>query len=134
MLLVDSEEGVAPSDGPWAHVLKRDGWTRPDTAADDSLHFMVQCMEAWFVADKDALRVYFGHEFNLRRLPGRREVEAIAKADLYAALHNATRQCAKGRYAKGRDSFRILATVDPETVAEASPHAKRLLDMLRAKL
>ena len=134
ILLVDSEEGVVPSDGPWEHVLKQDGWTRPDPAADDSLHFMVQCMEAWFVADKDSLKVYYGDEFNSQRLPRNPDVEAVAKADLYTALHNATRRCAKGKYGKGRDSFRILETVDPDTVAAASPYARRLLDTLRAKL
>ena len=134
MLLVDSERGIVPSDRPWEHVLEQDGWTRPLTVGDDSLHFMVQCMEAWFVADKDSLKMYYGHGFNSGRLPGNPEVEAVTKADLYTALRNATRQCAKGQYAKGRDSFRILATVDPETVAEASPYARRLLDILRVRL
>lgn len=133
MLLVDSEEGVAESDGPWQHVRKRDNWTQPASAADDSLCLMVQCMEAWFVADRECLRAYCGPGFNAGRLPGTREVERIAKADLYTALDGATRNCNKGKYTKnkGRHSFRILATVDPDKVAVASPHARRLLQTLR---
>ena len=133
ILLVDSEEGVATSDGPWQHVLKRDGWTRPARAEDESLCLMVQCMEAWFVADRDCLKAYYGQGFNVLKLPRRPEVESIAKADLYAALDRATQNCTKGRYGrgKGRHSFGILATADPDKVAAASPHARRLLQTLR---
>ena len=133
LLLVDSEEGVAMSDSPWDHVSKRDRWTRPARAGAESLCLMVQCMEAWFVADKDSLKAYYGQGFDLRRLPRRPEVEKIPKADLYAALDRATRNCTKGKYrrAKGRHSFSILATVDPSKVAAASPHASRLLQTLR---
>ena len=133
MLLVDSEEGVATSDGPWQHVSKRDGWTRPVRARDESLCLMVQCMEAWFVADRDCLRAYYGQGFNVRNLPRRPEVEGIAKADLYAALDRATRNCTKGRYRtrKGRHSFSILSKVNPDAVAAASPHARRMLQTVR---
>ena len=133
MLLVDSEEAVAASDGPWQHVRKRDDWTQPARAADHSLCLMVQCMEAWLVADRDCLKAYYGQDFNERRLPGSPEVERIAKADLYAALDGATRHCSKGRYTrnKGRHSFDILAKADPDKVSAASPHARRLLRTLR---
>ncbi len=133
MLLVDSEEGVATSDSPWQHVSTRDRWTRPARASAESLCLMVQCMEAWFVADKDSLKAYYGQGFDLRRLPRRPEVERIPKADLYAALDRATRNCTKGKYkrGKGRHSFSILATVDPSKVAAASPHARQLLQTLQ---
>lgn len=132
MRLVDSEEGVAESDEPWQHVSKRDGWTRPARAAEDSLCLMVQCMEAWFVADRDCLKAYYGQGFDPRKLP-RRPVERIPKADLYAALDRATRNCTKGTYrrSKGQHSFSILATVDPGKVATASRHARRLLQTLQ---
>lgn len=38
-------------------------------AEDHSLHLMVQCMEAWLVADPDCLKAYYGRGFNERRLP-----------------------------------------------------------------
>ena len=54
VLLVDSEAAVAASDSPWEHLRKRDNWTQPSAAADDSTQLMVQCMEAWFVADRQS--------------------------------------------------------------------------------
>ena len=79
----------------------RDGWERPDEATDENAHLMVQCMEAWFLADKDNLAAYFGHGFNRNALPGRQEIEDVAKDDVLRGLKNATRQCKKGEYGKG---------------------------------
>lgn len=89
--------------------------------------------KSWFVADRDCLKAYYGQGFNPRKLARRPEVERIPKADLYAALDRATRNCTKGTYekSKGKHSFSILATVDPGKVAAASPHARRLLGTLR---
>jgi hypothetical protein len=57
MLLVDSEDPVQDGMAPWTHLAARegDGWSRPAAAVDDTAHLMVQCMEAWFLADKDTL-------------------------------------------------------------------------------
>ena len=52
VLLVDSEGPVGMDAGPWQHLKDRDGWDRPDGADDDHIHLMVQCMEAWFLADR----------------------------------------------------------------------------------
>ena len=38
-----------------------------------------------------------------------------------------------GRDHKGRDSFTILAELNPEKVIAAAPHAERLIDTLREK-
>ena len=130
ILLIDSEDGIAETDNPWEHVAKLDNWSRPSSASDKSLHFMVQCMEAWFVADKEALRDYFGARFNARNLPRRSDTEKIAKVDLHSALKKATRNCGKRRYDKGRHSFDVLERLDPRKVAAASPYAKRLLQTL----
>lgn len=133
VLLVDSEGPVDQGAGPWLHLKNRDDWDKPDGADDDNAHLMVQCMEAWFLADKDALARYFGSGFNLNALPGRPDVEHISKSDLENGLKNATRQCKpKGEYHKGRHSFAILAELDAEKVIAASPHAKRLVDVLKA--
>ena len=91
------------------------------------------CMEAWFLADRDALAAYFGQGFNRNALPGRQEVEEVAKADLFDALKNATRQCRKGEYGKGRHSFDILEQIDPDKVRNASPHAQHLVNTLQEK-
>ena len=64
------------------HLRKSDNWTQPSVAADNSAQLMVQCMEAWFVADRQSLGAYFGKDFRAV-LPAQRDnVEAIAKNDL----------------------------------------------------
>ena len=68
VLLVDSEAAVAAGDSPWEHLKKRDKWTQPSVAADDSAQLMVQCMEAWFVADRQSLSAYFGRGLQSRRV------------------------------------------------------------------
>ena len=132
ILLVDSEAPVAQSN-PWEHVRLRpgDGWQRPRNAEQDQIHFMVQAMEAWFHADKDSLARYFGQGFHGASLSQRSDIESISKDDLLDGLQQATRHCRKGEYVKGRDSFQILALIDPERVKSApSPHAERLLHVL----
>ena len=107
MLLVDSEGPVAAGAGPWRHLKDRDGWDKPAGATDDHVHLMVQCMEAWFLADKDRLADFFGRGFNANALPRNPDAEKVAKNDVLNGLKNATRQCKrKGEYGKGRHSFR----------------------------
>ena len=133
VLLVDSEDPVAEGHSPWQHLRDRDGWQQPPNADDDSAHLMVQVMEAWFLADKDELAKYFGAGFNENSLPANPNIEDIPKTDVLSDLESATRQCKKGRYSKGSHSFDILANIDPDKVANASPHARQLIDTLKAK-
>ena len=91
---------------------------------------MVQCMEAWFLADREALASHYGHDFNEDSLPRQVEVEHVSKQDIERGLNMATQQCKSGRYHKGRHSFAILAELNPGKVTAASPHAKRLIDTL----
>jgi hypothetical protein len=39
----------------------------------------------------------------------------------------------KGEYRKGKHSFELLGQLDPDKVMAASPHAKRLLDILKKR-
>ena len=137
VLLVDSEGPVAEGAGPWTHLRNRQGdeWDRPEGATDEQAHLMVQCVEAWFLADREALRAVFGAGLRPRALPQRAEIERVAKQDIFAGLQSAASDCARRRgYRKGRDSFDVLASLDPARVAAASPHAKRLVDVLTARL
>jgi hypothetical protein len=145
LLLVDSEAPVAtdPKTGksisPWQHFKSREDdkhWQAPATATDQHAQLMVQCMEAWFLADKTALRAYYGQGFNEAAIRDRPNVEAIPKADVYKQLADATKATAHGKYtdrAKGPHSFKILASLDPKKVAAASWHARRLLRQLGIK-
>ena len=89
-------------------------------------------MEAWFLADKDALAKFYGPDFNSNALPGEPNVEEIRKTELGRGLRNATRRCSpKGQYHKGRHSFTLLGRIDPEKVMDSSVHAKRFVEALR---
>lgn len=128
VLLVDSEGPVVAAQ-PWVHLRQRDGWRRPADATEDSAHLMVQMMESWFLADRDCLARYFGDGFRPGALPAeQRAIEDISKEDLEQALQEAPRQSRKRQYAKGRDSFALLAQLDVNRVLAASPHARRLVD------
>jgi hypothetical protein len=130
ILLVDSESPVTSAD-PWEHVRLRpgDGWERPRGASQDQIHFMVEAMEAWFHADKQALAEYYGQGFRVDALSPRSDIDNIPKADLYAGMQKATiASRTKGEYSKGQHSFQILALIDPTKVRASSPqHAGRLL-------
>ncbi len=136
MLLVDSEAPVVQGDinFPWTHLKTRDQWDRPAGVEEDQAHLMVQCMESWFVADKETLKAYFGVEFSENYLPRQVVVETIAKGQLEIGLKKATRPTQKGEYGKGAHSFEILENLNPEIVQTASPWAKRLIDTLKEKL
>ena len=133
VLLVDSEDAIADGTGPWSHLAKRDSWIRPHEVTEVQAHLMVQCMEAWFLADVDVLARYFGRNFNRKVLPGQREIEEIEKNDVLKGLRSASRRCTKGEYSKARHSFDILEQITPAKVCGVSPHAKRLIDALREK-
>lgn len=134
VLLVDSEGPVLKSASSWAHLKESDNWEKPARSKDENTHLMVQCMEAWFLADKNTLAKYFGDGFNRNALPRQAKVESISKRDIEHGLRNATRQCKpKGQYSKRRHSFAILGRLNPERVTAASPHAKRLIRTLGEK-
>lgn len=91
---------------------------------------MVQMMEAWFLADPEALAVYYGQRFGAQALPGRGNVEQIAKADVERSLKEATRKTQKGEYHKIRHGAELLARIDPAKVRKRAPHCERLLATL----
>jgi len=129
-LLVDSEGPVDPRDSAWAHLKKQGAWIAPAGISDEAVHLMVQCMEAWLVADQTALSAYFGPGFQLSALPKSPNIESIPKRDLLAALDDATRTTRKGRYRKGEHSFAILALIDPAKLKLASERASRFFESL----
>jgi Domain of unknown function (DUF4276) len=131
LLLVDSEEPVQ-GRGPWEHLKNRDQWERPPAVRDSQCHLMVQCMEAWFLADREALERYFGQGFRAMALPANRRVEEVSKAATLEGLDRAIRSSAQRRYSKGEQSFRILATLDPSRVESAAPFARRFREAVRA--
>ncbi len=130
VLLVDSEGPGAEGKATWRLLTDRDGWDRPGNATARHAHLMVQCMESWFVADRDALARHFGLRFAAKALPANPRIEQVSKEDVLGGLKRATRPAGKA-YDKGRDSYAILGELDSDAVRRASPHAARLFDALR---
>ena len=131
LLLVDSESAIVAGRPVWQHLQERDGWTQPEDVGDDQAFLMVQVMETWFLADRDALHTYFGAEFVGNAIRQWRQLEEAFKETVLYALEKATARCSKP-YAKGKVAFELLAQIDPDLVEDACPHARSLLDRLRA--
>lgn len=130
ILLVDSEGPVAAGHSVWQHLRNRDNWDQPIGAADDSAYLMVQVMEAWFLADREALRSFFGPQLNENHFREWPNLEDVHKDSALNALERATSNCQKP-YSKGKVSFELLGQIDPQRVADACPHAGQLLHYLR---
>ena len=123
LLLIDSEgEDIATLS---SRVAER---TRVADAAGRAF-FMVQCMEAWFLADRQALIGYFSDGINENPLSRNYNVEQIAEPD--DGIRNATRRCRKGQYNKTTHAVDLLAMINPQAVYDACPNFRSLIDFLR---
>lgn len=131
ILLVDSEGPVAAGRSAWQHLHHQDNWEQSPGTDDDSAYLMVQVMETWFLADREALRRFFGPSLNENHFREWSHLEAIHKDTVINALESATANCRKP-YRKGRVSFELLEQIDPQRVSEAYPHAGQLLTYLRS--
>ncbi len=111
VLLVDSEDPIQDGIDPWIHLAARegDGWAKPSAAENDNAHLMVQCMETWFLADKEALERFYGQGFSKRALPKNPMIEHILKTDVLNGLEKASTNTTKGSYSKGDHSFMVIA-------------------------
>lgn len=125
VLLIDSE---GPDDGRLFARL------RLPAAQKKSVFWMVQLMESWFLADTQALKLYYGEGFREAQLRIKREVEQIPKQDVMKWLENATKTTQKGRYDKIGHAPRVLGLIDPALVREACPHCGRIFDTFHARL
>ena len=132
VLLVDAEAAVI-SNQPWEHLRTQDNWDNPGVE-DKHCHLMVQCMEAWLIADREAIRGYYGQGFQENALPNNPNVEAVDKDRLFDALQNATRNTTKGQYHKTRHGPEILEKVRSDEVRSKSRHCDRLFHTLLAEI
>ena len=129
ILLVDTEGPVTGK--PREHLQATKGWQfPPDT--DDNCHLMVQAMEAWLVADREALKRFYGLGFNENAIPRRQNVEEIPKPELENCLQDAAQHTTKKEYHKTRHAPKILALLDASVVRKAAPHCDRLFTTLQA--
>ena len=126
VLLVDAEGPV--SRPPKDHLSRSDGWQTDQS--EEHCHLMVQVMEAWIVADRAALRDFYGLGFQESAIPETEDVEQIDKARLLEALDRASRDTQKGPYHKIRHAARLLERIDPKVVRSRARHCERLFTIL----
>ena len=127
LMLVDSECTVAATN-PWDHLARREEncLRKPKGAEEHHAHLIVQIMESWFLADKDALQSYYGQGFAVGRLPNRQDVESIPKSEVLSSLKSATQKTRKKGYHKTAHAPDLLGMIDPAKVRTASPWCERL--------
>ena len=130
LLLVDSEGPVLAGVEARSYLATEAKWRPAGPVRPEQVHLMVQAMEAWFVADRQALAAFYGQGFAASSLPANSNPEEIPKADLERGLAAATRHAnPKGPYHKTRHGFDLLANLDPLAVARC-PNGKRFLTTL----
>ena len=145
-LLVDSETPIGPvpqnkmEDAMTrvAHLKQKDGsagrgqgdgWELGNVPPE-RVHLMVQCMEAWIVADPDALEIFYKQNFKKNSLPKRPDLEKEPKTDLYEKLKIATQDTQKGEYGKIKHACKLLLVIDPEKIAKRCSRFRIFRDWL----
>ena len=131
VLLVDSKSPVKMS--PWEHLKDQDRWELQESH-NEQCHLMVQMMESWLIADIEALKKFYGQDFNENKIPDNHNVEDISKAAIEVSLKAATRKTQKGRYHKIYHGPKILELVDTQKVRKAAYHCERLFTTLSEKM
>jgi hypothetical protein len=92
----------------------------------DSIFWMVQIMESWFLADVDALKSLFGGSLS----KGNPKVEEIPKEDVLERLKKA----ANGEYHKVKHGIKLLELIDPARVRKAARNCDRMFRLILARL
>jgi len=130
VLLLDSD---SPCEGPLADLCRSKGL---DSSHEDSIFWMVQIMESWFLADPDSLKDYYDDGFREDALRGDPQVERIPKSEVLSRLKRATSDTRRGRgeYHKTKHAPELLARIDPERVKSAAPNCERMFRLVLAKL
>jgi Domain of unknown function (DUF4276) len=126
VLLVDSEDAIAAetanaqanAQARMQHLVNREPNWNFAGVDPKQVHLMVRCMEAWIVADPDAMADYYGQGFHANCLPNRQNLEDEPKPDLYAKLKKATEKTQKGAYAKIKHASKLLALVDRSKIGK----------------
>ncbi|MBD2142129.1 DUF4276 family protein [Anabaena sp. FACHB-1250] len=145
VLLIDSESPVSPDDTPWEHLRNRkedQPWILDSLSFnDEQCHLMVQTMEAWFVADIDALKNFYGEGFReekiMHEMAKCENLEQVSKDTLFQWLKAATRNSKQGTYTKQTKrnpihALEILKRLDANKVRQASPYCNRIFTTIQA--
>ncbi|HWG44014.1 MAG TPA: DUF4276 family protein [Gemmataceae bacterium] len=141
ILLVDSEASVGPESkdkdanakARVHHLMQRDQWDLSGTDPKH-VHLMVQCMEAWIVADQETLAAFYGKKFRANTLPNRQNLEEEPKVDLLKNLKKSTEKTQKGEYAKIKHASKLLEKIDRVKVSKRCPRFATFTAWLAKKI
>ncbi|HZU26899.1 MAG TPA: DUF4276 family protein [Bryobacteraceae bacterium] len=126
ILLKDSEQEM-PTD---RRSLCESLGIRPEHSTN--VFWMVQLMEAWFLADPDALASWYGTSFRSNAIGQTQDVEHVPKRDVYRRLEQARRDTGR-EYAKSH-AVHLLGRIRPERVRERAAHCREFFDAVERKL
>jgi Domain of unknown function (DUF4276) len=124
ILLLDSE---GPAGDSLSALCQKRGIP---VSNSESVFWMVQLMEAWFLADPEALQQYYGRGFRASSLPGNPRVEEVSKKDVCQGLREATRSSGKGEYDKTAHAPHLLQLIQPDKVRHAAPGCSRMFQTI----
>ncbi|HWE52126.1 MAG TPA: DUF4276 family protein [Bryobacteraceae bacterium] len=96
----------------------------------EQVFWMIELMESWFLADKEALKKFYKRGFTEAALPGNPNVEKILKRDVESGLKEFSRGTQKGSYHKTKHAPGILELLDPSLVRQAASECQRLFQVL----
>jgi hypothetical protein len=128
ILLVDSEAPV--KQPPWEHLKSRDNWDSPAGVDETHCYLMVQAMEAWFMADIDTLKKFYGQGFKENAIPKKSNVETIEKDLLERSLKAASCDTTQGEYKKIQHASKLLKMLEVDKVRKASSECNRIFTTL----
>jgi len=117
----------------WNILLQDSEGPVPAQHAAD-VFWMVELMEAWFLADLDALKGYYGEEFHHNAIGNTADVERVQKTEVLKRLKQATKDTSKGEYHKVKHAPFLLEKLDSARVRERAQHCRQLFDAVMAKL
>ena len=136
LLLLDSEMNVKGDEDKTdalrrfiQNVKKRKDWDEnSDEIPEDRIHFMVACMESWFIADVDTIQTYFG--IGKEKIQDWQDVEIIDKDKILDTLKKIAGESPKKKYSKTRDATKLLRRTNPLVVKEKAYFCDRFLKFL----
>ena len=106
-----------------------------DPSLVGNVFWMVELMEAWFLADPEALENYYDCQgFSAKAVGQTVDVEEIPKSEVLRRLRDATKETTKGAYNKVAHAPDLLSRLDSKKVKEHARHCLRLFETVAARL